>query len=77
MDDEVDKLADEAFRIFHEFNLYTATLEEAKVEECIAVASIVRNIDKLCPHDLIGVCELIHNLVKRQAGAGHVHYNKH
>jgi len=64
--DEIDRLAAEAFRIFHEFDLSTDTLEEAKINECIAVASLVRNIDRLCPHDLIGVCELVALLVKRQ-----------
>jgi hypothetical protein len=74
MDDEIDKLAVDAFSIFHGLNLHTDTVEEGKTNECIAVASLVRNIDKLCPHDLIGVAELVSLLVKRQEA---VHGRKH
>jgi hypothetical protein len=72
--DDVNRLAADAFKLFHTYNLWTATEEEARIEETIVYRAIVRNLDKLCPHDLIGIGNLIDALLKRQAGEhGHKH----
>jgi hypothetical protein len=44
---EIDELATEAFDAFHRLNL-TAPREEARINEAIALAGIVRALAELC-----------------------------
>jgi hypothetical protein len=72
-DDALDELAARAFKLFHDFDLTCDTVEEAALNDGIAFRSVVTNLDKLCRHDVYGLCMLVDRLVKRQLDRHHKH----
>jgi hypothetical protein len=62
---EIDKLAAEAFRVFHAMDLTCSEADKA-TNRYVTLVSIIERVGKLCEHDAVGLLLLMERLIEMQ-----------